>query len=309
MARNDKGNTLSRKQPVVVWLLVGFYVSLVVYPCLRGYWPLERAKLYVAAAESALDKAQKPDDEQFQKAKNFLELARVSDPKIEENIDYLRVLDRVAPIPLEKLLPALKHLSRATQRSVGMRLAEDAMERKEFEKSYQVLSQIYSYEEEKTPEERNRLAYGAALAKKDLRLALREIDVALSESEIEVPGLLDTKAWILHELHDHEDGLIWIDRAIKKLRNDLLAAFNPEYEITKTQLEEFLAAPSDDDKTKDSLKVLQVKNENLARYFRELAVYEYHRAEILTSLKETEKADLSFEWLENRGFNKFSELF
>lgn len=293
----------------VVRLWIVFYVALVVYPCLRAYWPVEQARLYVAAAENALDKAKQPEDERFQEARKFLAKARESDPGIVNTFDYLRVLDQVDPLPLAQLLPALKFLSPSARRSVGYPLADDAMKRKEFEKSYQILSMVSSFEADKTPDERNRLAYGAALAKKDLRLALKEVDLALSDLDREVPGVLDTKAWVLHELHKDEEALVWIDRAISLFQTDLLKVYGPQFDITKEQLEEFIRSPNSEEDSKSSLTISEVKNEQLAKIFQELAVYQYHRAEILNSLKQTKQADWAFDWLENRGFNKFSELF
>jgi tetratricopeptide (TPR) repeat protein len=302
-------NYFGLSESLVVRLWVVFYIALVAYPCLMAYWPVEQAKMYVAAAENALDKAKQPEDERFQEARKLLAKARESDPTIVNTFDYLRVLDQVDPLPLAQLLPALKYLSPNSRRSVGYPLAEDAMKRKEFEKSYQILSMISSFEADKTPEERNRLAYGAALAKKDLRLALKEVDLALSDLDREVPGILDTKAWVLHELHKDEEALVWIDRAISLFQSDLLEIYSPRFEITKEQLEEFLRSPDSSEDSKCSFTISDVKNEQLVKIFQELAVYQYHRAEILSSLKQSEKADWAFDWLENRGFNKFSELF
>ena len=309
MAPQVTKNYFGISEWLVVRMWIVFYISLVVYPCLKAYWPIEQAKLYVAAAENALDKAKQPEDERFQEARKLLEKAREADPSIANTFDYLRVLDQVDPLPLEQLLPALKFLSPSARLSVGYPLADDAMKRKEFEKSYQILSLVSSFEADKKPDERNRLAYGAALAKKDLRLALKEIDLALSDLDQEVPGLLDTKAWVLHELHKDDEALEWIDRAIVRFQADLLKMFNPRFEITKEQLEEFIRSPNSEDDTKSSLTISGVKIEQVANILRELAVYQYHRAEILNSLKQTEKADWAFDWLENRGFNKFSELF
>jgi tetratricopeptide (TPR) repeat protein len=309
MATKFTKNYFGISEWLVVRLWGVFYVSLVVYPCLKAYWPIERAKLYVAAAENALDKAKQPEDERFQEARELLAKARESDPAIANTFDYLRVLDQVDPLPIDQLLPALKFLSPNARRAVGYPLAEDAMKRKEFEKSYQILSMVSSFEADKTPAERNQLAYGAALAKKDLRLALKEIDLALSNLDQEVPGLIDTKAWVLHELHRDDEALEWIDRAITTFQTGLLKAFNPQFEITKEQLEEFIRPPNSEADTKSSLTISDVKSERLKEVLRELAVYHYHRAEILNSLKQTEKADWAFDWLENRGFNKFSELF
>jgi len=309
MAPQVTKNHFGISEWLVVRMWIVFYISLVVYPCLKAYWPIEQAKLYVAAAENALDKAKQPEDERFQEARKLLEKAREADPSIANTFDYLRVLDQVDPLPLEQLLPALKFLSPSARRSVGYPLADDAMKRKEFEKSYQILSLVSSFEADKKPDERNRLAYGAALAKKDLRLALKEIDLALSDLDKEAPGLLDTKAWVLHELHKDDEALEWIDRAILLFQTGLLKQFNPRFEITKEQLEEFIRSPNSEDDTKSSLTISGVKIEQVANILRELAVYQYHRAEILNSLKQTEKADWAFDWLENRGFNKFSELF
>ncbi len=294
---------------LVVRLWIVFYVSLVFFPCVRAYWPVEQAKLYLAAAENALDKAKQPEDERFQEARKLLAKARASDPAIVNTFDYLRVLDQVDPLPLAQMLPALKYLSPSARRSVGYPLADEAMKRKEFEKSYQILSMVSSFDSDKEPDERNRLAYGAALAKKDLRLALKEIDLALSDLDREVPGILDTKAWVLHELHKDEEALVWINRAISLFQNDLLKVHSPQFGITKNQLEEFIRTPGSKEDGKSTLTISEVKNEKLAKIFQELAVYHYHRAEILSSLKQTEKADWAFDWLENRGFNKFSELF
>jgi len=288
---------------------VAFFVAMVVLPCIRGYWPIEQAKMYVAAAENAIDKAKKPEDEKFQEARKLLGMARQKDPLIVQNLDYLRTLDRVDPIPMEQLLPALKYLSPSTQRALGIRMADDFLSRREFEKSYQILSQVYSFQADKTPEERNRLAYGAALARKDLRLARQEIDAALSGLDDEIPEYFDTKAWVLHELFENEEALIWIDRSIKKVTTDLLSNFNPNYKITEEQLEQFVAIPNSEDSSKSSLTISQVTNDGLSRVFKVLAIYHYHRAEILNALKEQEKADWAFDWLENRGFRKFTELF
>jgi len=309
MIKKANGTDSGFVQSLTDWGAVAFFIAMVVFPCLRGYWPIEQAKMYVAAAENAIDKAKQPEDEKFQEARKLLEMARQKDPLIVQNLNYLRTLDRVDPIPMEQLLPALKYLSPSTQRTLGIRLADDALSRREFEKSYQILSQVYSFQADKTPEERNRLAYGAALARKDLRLARQEIDIALSGLDNEIPEYFDTKAWVLHELFENQEALTWIDRSIKRVTTDLLANFNPKYKITKEQLEQFVAIPNSEDLTKSSLNISQVTNEALSKIFRVLAIYHYHRAEILNSLKEQEKADWAFDWLENRGFRKFTELF
>jgi tetratricopeptide (TPR) repeat protein len=329
--------------------VVLFFVSLIVFPVAKAYWPFEKAKYLVAAAENVLDKTEEQPDENVaaekkEKAKKFLIEAKKIDPDINLNIDFVRVLNRIEPIPAIDVLPTLKNLPPKKRRILGKQLAESASSRRDFNGAHLILTQAFSDLESKTPVERNLLAYQAALAKKDLHIALKEIDLAISDTSEPEPSLMDTKAWVLHELHRDEEAIKLMDEALKILTDQLNSIkLTPRLKIEQKSFDAFVALPgpktpvdnknvdsteSSDNKSSENssdnkndeqpvrapdsanvLKISDIPNKELQEIFKTFAVFVYHRAEILTSLKRNQEADQLFDWLEARGFSDFGQLF
>jgi hypothetical protein len=106
----------------------------------------------------------------------------------------------------------------------------------------------------------NDLAYFRALAKKDLDIALQEIDAAL---KVEVnPGFLDTKGWVLHGLRKDELAWKFANESVKRQYDalgEIRGLFEPGpsdtkigVQTTKVDLPSTTSEPSKPDKTSES---------------------------------------------------------
>jgi tetratricopeptide (TPR) repeat protein len=114
------------------------------------------------------------------------------------------------------LLPALPATARI---SMARATAARFKDKKRTDMAIGVMEASFPPKEKRTPIENNDLAYFRALAKKDLELALEEIDLALqAESSAE---LLDTKAWILHRLGRNEIALNWANESIRRIYDQI----------------------------------------------------------------------------------------
>lgn len=237
----------------------------------------------VAEAESAIDKSKEPGDEFIKKGKALLDKAAQIYPDVKRDPAYLNNILRVTSFDLDTALQIIDMLSSNAKTITAARLSLEFLKKREFESAYQLVVAGFPGIADRTPEERNCIAYFASLANRDLEIALAEVDKALKE---EVNSeMLDTKAWVLHRLNKNEEALPIINEAISLQETELKKL---PADVLKT-VERFLDGKLDDKKSLRTPVQELLKN---------LAVLRYHRAEILLAAGKDEDAEKQFEWLD-----------
>lgn len=88
------------------------------------------------------------------------------------------------------------------------------------EQAVNLMEAFYAPLSERIAGENNDIAYFRSLAKKNLDVALKEIDAALIADGTSRKEYLDTKAWVLHGLHRDEEALRFANEAIAKLATE-----------------------------------------------------------------------------------------
>jgi tetratricopeptide (TPR) repeat protein len=288
-----------------LFAVLAFFLGVVGVPIAKAYWPSERARWLVAAAENALKKG---TDEQLAQAKQLLDEAVKSYPEIQKSPDFIRVSFPLPPDSAIKLIQSLPPDQRPFLANV---LAQKHLDIRDFDAAYEILSAGTPAPSLRSPIQRNQLAYFAALANRDLELALEDIEKALAEKKI--ASYLDTKAWVLFRLKRFDEALVAIDlsleSAINEIKTDLKNAPFQAEAFKKIQdllngNKPFVKRPFED--TSDPLASF---SEEFANILKTIVVLHYHRGEILEALGNVEEADKEYTWVQNRGFNDFERLY
>ena len=182
----------------------------------------------------------------------------------------------------------------------------------------------------RSAEDNNSLAYMRSLEKKNLEVALKEVDLALAMDQSN-SQILDTKAWILHGLNRNEVALKFASECIRKYyaQEDVARFFGMEKTITVpitpaspktpersvTENTELIASKSELPRNTglpNSLDLLKLKNpfyqNKIENHARVIAVLRFHRASILEDLGRDDEADMDYAWLDMFGFEDTQNL-
>ncbi len=291
------------------WTLItvaAFLLGIVAIPIGKAYWPNERARWLIAAAENALANATEENDTRNQ-AQELLERAASSYPEIEKTLDFARISFRMHPEETERAIKLVLSMSPDRQVHAANALAEMRLDAGDFESAYKILVAGYPGPTSRTPVERNQLAYYAALANRDLAVALADIESALSDSKN--ASFLDTKAWVLFRLGRLNEALESIDLAITALKGELTdtpfpSAVREKVDDLLEGREPFVKRPLG-----DNSDPLASFNESFANVLKSIVVIHYHRGEILEALGKIEEADQEYAWAQDRGFHDFNRLY
>jgi len=291
------------------WTLVAviaFLLGIVAIPIGKAYWPSERARWLLAAAENALTRATDENDTRPE-AQELLEQATSSYPEIEKTLDFARISFRMNPDETDRAIKLVLSMSPDRQVHAANTLAEMRLNAGNFESAYMILVAGYPGPSSRSPVERNQLAYYAALANRDLELALADIENALSDSKN--ASFLDTKAWVLFRLGRFDDALNTIDLAIAELKVELKDTPFPSPVRDKVQDMLEGKEPFVKRALEDSSSPLASFNESFAQVLKSIVVIHYHRGEILEALGKIEEADQEYAWAQDRGFHDFDRLY
>lgn len=286
--------------------VVAFLLGIVAIPIGRAYLPSERARWLIAAAENALASATDENDTR-PNAQEYLQQAKASYPEIENTVDFARISFRMNPEETDRAIRLVLSLSPDRRIHAANVLAELRLNEKDFDSAYRILVAGYPGPTSRTPVERNQMAYYAALADRDLEVALADIGSALEDSKN--ASFLDTKAWVLFRMGRFDDAMIAIDQAMEELEVELKNASFPSAIQEKIQdlingSEPFVKRSLEEES--DPLKSF---NESFAQVLRSIVVIHYHRGEILEALGKIEEADEEYSWVQNRGFHDFERLY
>ncbi len=324
-------------QPLNRWavtLFVLFVLSLVIVPVIVAYSPIERARWLVAAADNALENPKEQRKVSMQKAKVLLEQAKKSYPEIENSLEFARTSLFVAhneelslaidsldfspesvPLTTEQLDRAMSVVTLSSplmKAHVANVLGDVLLKMKDYDSAYQILVAGYPTQEKRDAEQRNNLAYYAALANRDLETALEDIEKAMSGKKLgtsEFPMYLDTKAWILFRAQRFEEALTAIDSSIEEYAKDFKETpYKPSvkaiFQDLFNQNPPFTKRPIG-----DKFDPFEQFSPQIRQILKLIVVTHYHRAEILEGLGRIEEADAEYTWLVDRGFHDFDQLY
>lgn len=271
-----------------------------------AYWPIERSRWLVAAAENELESTDEKEGSR-RRAEAFLNRAKLHYAAIEHTLDFARVSFRLHPEETERAIKLVQSLEPSRQAHAANVLSELRLESEDFDAAYEILKACYPRSENRKAEQRNQLAYYAALADRDLDLALAEIEKALSGEKN--ASFLDTKAWVLFRLKRYDEALMVIDQALAELEIELKNASNlaPVQDKIQDLLDgkkPFVKRPLE-----DKSDPLAYFNKSFAQAIKSIVVIHYHRGEILEGAGKTEEADHEYSWVQDRGFNDFERLY
>ena len=207
--------TRGRLQRLALGAVICGFVAIVLGPPLATYFPMELAKWYLAAAQHALDSADKPGDEQIQEAERLLHRAVKLDPSIESTADYLRLRLTIRPEEIwPALIAGLQNLGPERRKAEVLSHATLRARLGEFEAARRLIAAVYPSPEDRDAELNNLFAYMAAESNTDLKEAERSIELAIKEQPNS--ALLDTKAWVLHRQGRFDEALPVMQRAIRE---------------------------------------------------------------------------------------------
>ncbi len=276
-------------------------------PVCVAYWPIERARWLVAAADNALAKSNDDDDQWIQQAQALLEQAKNSYSGIENTLEFARTSFRMDPEETDRAIKLVLSTGPSRQIHAANVLAELRLESADFDSAYQILVAGYPSPASRSAIERNQLAYYAALANRDLEIALSDIEKALVE--MKNASFLDTKAWILFRLKRYDEALVAIDQSIKELKLEVKETVFPSPMRAKIQdlhdgKEPFVKRP-----LAELSNPLASFNREFSQIIKSIVVIHYHRGEILEALEKTAEADEEYSWLQDRGFHDFERLY
>ncbi len=306
---------LNTPQPLNRWsvtLFVLLVLSLVTMPVAVAYWPMERARWLLAAADNALDKSKEVGDAWKLEAQTLLDRALASDPTIKKSLEFARVDFRLHPEEVEIAIKLVLSVDPANQAHAADVLSEMRLEIRDFDAAYRILVAGYPGEATRNAAQRNNLAYYAALANRELEPALLDIEKALAEKKLELyekAMYLDTKAWVLFRLNRFHEALASIDLSIADYGKNLEETpYKPAVRAVFHNLihqEPPFVSRSESDRI-DPLDQFHPQIQQIVKL---VVVTHFHRAEILKNLGKTEEADLELAWLRDRGFNHFEQLY
>jgi tetratricopeptide (TPR) repeat protein len=202
----------------------------------------------------------------------------------------------------------LRKMPNESQRSaVAAVIAELMIERRMYGNALAVLKEFLPSRETRNPQQNNLIAYVRSLAMEDLEEALEEIDLALKRLKNE--SLLDTKAWVLHQMGRHREALVEIDRGIDMLLGNLqedpnfaevldymgtVQSENKRTNAEEVQREEKMGVGWAYQKLHEAFPGMAEQD---IRYLN-LATLRYHRWRILVALGEKARSEEDFRWLE-----------
>ncbi len=286
--------------------VLAFLLGMVAIPVGKAYWPSERARWLLAAADNALEKASDKNDTRSE-AQELLDEAVKGYSPIEKTLDFARISFRMNPDATDRAIKLIQSLAPDRQPHAANVLAEMRLEDGDFSSAYSILIAGYPGPTFRTPIQRNQLAYFAALANRDLEVAFADIEKSLAENKN--ASFLDTKAWVLFRLGRFEEALVAIDSALDELKVELKDTPFPSAIRVKVQdllegNDPFVKRPLD-----DRSSPLESFNEDFAQVLKSIVVIHYHRGEILEALGKIEEADQEYTWVQVRGFHDFERLY
>lgn len=301
--------------------LIVLLVALPFAPVVWDYvYPGSYAKWLLA------DAANQYDNGKVEQAQRLLLRAYELSPEISSDANFWRQLGRIEfspenPVSEDSIWSAMvRKIPTADQRAgAAVEIASLMLERKMYSHALVVLREFLPARELRSPLQNNLIAYTRALAKEDLGEALQDINAAVGRLENE--SLLDTKAWVLHQLGRDREALAEIDRSIDMLWGKIRV--DSSYDEVLPFLEEVLAAgkPGNEnraerasggeadqqkDQDDDEMGIGWAYQRLLEKFprmkidivFQNMATLRYHRWRILKELQESERADEDFRWLE-----------
>lgn len=165
-----------------------------------------------------------------------------------------------------------------------------------------LMEKLFPPLERRSPTLNNQLAYARALAKKDLEVALREIDASL-QSDPEEPAYLDTKGWILFMDEQYEPALA--------VANSSIANQYRAIELRSQSIYQALirADASEEEPLEKSEPTIDPSDEPLFEAGKKLiAVLRYHRMRIAEKLGEEVQFQKDMHWLKAMGFRDLDSL-
>jgi hypothetical protein len=292
------------KWPMVV--ILGLIIACVVLPVLSAAWPAERARWLLAAAANALEESHENDDKFAERTRELLRQAIEVDPSIKFSTEFMELNLITGELDADEANEILLSAPEKNRPLVAYRISQIFAKNREFNVAFDFLKRGFPELDQRPARICNDFAYFAALSDQDLDEALLSIDHALQS--IDNSGLVDTKAWVLFKLERLDDALKAIDESISKFDVEVKAAALTAAE--RKALTAFRTEP-----IKNSLQASPKKlensgggNRNLQEWFRQLAVYQYHRKEILEKLGRKEEALQIVDWLKNRGYHDLEKL-
>ncbi len=172
-----------------------------------------------------------------------------------------------------------------------------------------------------TVEKLNQTAYVRSLAKVELDKALQDIETAVKVDNS--PSVVDTQAWVLHELGRNEEALVLMNDAIARAEKALPSKKSDQptsakqsdskksdaagESVSKTEDAASIDNGQDEARMKNIVEIRKayVKDEN--NPLKTLAVMRFHRATIREALDQDASED--WKWLEDNGFTNKSTLY
>jgi tetratricopeptide (TPR) repeat protein len=301
--------------------LIVLLAALPVAPVVWDYvYPGSYAKWLLA------DAANQYDNGQVERAQRLLLRAYELSPEISSDANFWRQLGRIElspenPVSEDSIWSAMvRKIPTADQRAVSaVEIALLMLDRKMYSHALVVLREFLPTRELRSPLQNNLIAYTRALAEEELDEALQDINAAVSRLENE--SLLDTKAWVLHQLGRDREALEEIDRSIDmlfgKIRVDssfdevlpflkeILAGGKPAAEKPAERAADGVVDQQNDEEA-EKMGVGWAHQSLLEKFpriaidivFQNMATLRYHRWKILKALQEAERAEQDFRWLE-----------
>lgn len=291
------------------WRAVSLFIVgislIVIVPVAVAHWPRERARWLIAAAENELQNSKNETDSYAERARQKLAQAKKLDPDVVRNPNYIAIDFMAGPLRIDRAMELLELDEGPSRRRTAFALSNLFYRQKKFEQAYELLKRGFPRLEERTIEENNQIAYCAALAGKDLDEALASIDQALNM--IKRAALLDTKAWVLFRKERFDEALQAINEAIV-----LEATERDAVELTPTErgLVDALFAGKPPFSTDSAVTETALSKSPAAKnVIMGLVIYRFHRAEILKAMDRATEAKSDYEWLNDRGFDDYAELY
>ncbi len=313
-------------------LLILIMIAIAIGPVWVDYIvSVDRANWMLASAANRFDRGD------VDAARAELESAVRQSPNIAMDLNFWLQWLRMNPQftdseeQFTRLHSMLNSLPDARTKAIRARvLATDFSNKGRFHKGMILLDDFLPTLQKRTSIENNLIAYMRACANEKLELALVEVDTALRTDQD--PGILDTKAWVLHRLGRNEEALPLMEKSINGVREEFLRDVVGRQLITALDDLEKLLTSSDkanqelladdsivesnsDDHGQETADAEPVKSKSgwmqakiiekvphlapiLPQLTRNIGTLRYHRMCILEALGKTDEAKRDDVWLQ-----------
>jgi tetratricopeptide (TPR) repeat protein len=306
---------MNMKQPRWNWSTIAIVIAMIALVVGPVLIPRELSRWYLAAAANAYRNGDRTLGAHY--------VARAiewDESVVNDRGFWIAQMDKTDP---DKVLDLLEKAIQADPRRaiVARRVAFVFIDAFDYQRAVRALKMAFPDGQPWDAEDLNMLAYLRAQARVELDQALKDINQALGMIPDE-PGMLDTKAWVLHGMGRDREALGILDEALQTLEKKVVpakaesAAKNESAKTESAQTESAAGQSDESDQTSElTLSTEQLRKRILsaeARLGREMwtvAIMRFHRLRIYEALGQSQEAQQEREWLREHDVPIVDELF